>query len=39
MQLIISRVGTNNQIFLNPWQIIEMHNTGHAFPNKTYLTG
>ena len=31
------RVSTTNQIFLNPPQTIEIHNTGHAFPNKTYL--
>ena len=37
MQPIISRVSTNNQIFLNPLQIIEIYNTGHALPNKTYL--
>ena len=36
MQSINSRVSTDNQIFLNPLQIIEIHNTGHAFPNKTY---
>ena len=35
MQSIISRVSTNNQIFLNPLQIIE--NMGHALSNKTYL--
>ena len=39
MQFIISRVSTNNQIFLDPLQIIEMHNTGHALPNKSYLLG
>ena len=33
---IISRVSTINQIFLNPLQIIEIHNTGHALRNKTY---
>ena len=38
MQSIISRVSKNNQIFLNPLQIIEIHNMGHALPNKTYLT-
>ena len=37
MQSIISRVSTNKQIFLNPLQIIEIHNTGYALPNKTYL--
>ena len=37
MQSIISRVSTNNQIFLNPLQIIEIYNIGHALPNKTYL--
>ena len=37
MQSIISRVSTNNQICLNPLQIIEIHDTGHALPNKTYL--
>ena len=37
MQSIISRVSTNNQIFLNLLQIIEIHNTGHALSNKTYL--
>ena len=37
MQSIISRVSTNNQIFLNPLQIIEIYNTGHALPQKTYL--
>ena len=37
MQSIISRVSTNKQIFLNPLQIIEIPNTGHALPNKTYL--
>ena len=36
MQSIISRVNTNNQIFLNPLQIIEIHNTGHALLIKTY---
>ena len=36
MPSIISRVSTNNQIFLNPLQIIDIHNTGHALPNKTY---
>ena len=35
MQSIISRVSTNNQIFLNPLQIIEIHNTGHARSNNT----
>ena len=34
MQLIISRVGRNIQIFLNPLLIIEIHSTGHARPNK-----
>ena len=24
-------------MFLNPLQSIDMHNTGHALPNKTYL--
>ena len=38
MQSNISRVGTNIQIFLNPLQIIEIHNIGHALPKKTYLT-
>ena len=33
MQSIISRENKNNQIFLNPLQIIEIH----ALPNKTYL--
>ena len=37
MQSIISRVSTNNQMFLNPLQIIEIHNTGHNLPIKTYL--
>ena len=37
MQSIISRVSTNNQIFLNPLQIIEIYKTRHALPNKTYL--
>ena len=37
MQAIISGVSTNNQIFLNPLQTIEIHNTGHALYNKTYL--
>ena len=37
MQSIISRVNTNNQIFLNLLQISEIHNTGHALSNKTYL--
>ena len=37
MQSIISQVSSNNQIFLNPLQIIEIHNTGHALPNKTYF--
>ena len=37
MQSIISRVSTNKQILLNPLQIIEIHNTGYALPNKTYL--
>ena len=37
MQSIITRVSTNNQIFLNPLQINEIHNTGYAFSNKTYL--
>ena len=37
MQSIISQVGTNNQIFLYTLQIIEIHDTGHALPNKTYL--
>ena len=37
MQSIISRVSTNNQMCLNPLQIIEIHNTGHALPDKTYL--
>ena len=37
MQSIIFRVGTNNQIFTNPLEIMEIHNTGHALPNKTYL--
>ena len=37
MQSIISRVSTNNQIFLNQLQIIELHYTGHALSNKTYL--
>ena len=27
----------NKQIFLNPLQIIEIHNTGHNLPNKAYL--
>ena len=31
------RVSTTNQLFLNPPQTIEIHNTGYAFPNKTYL--
>ena len=26
-----------DQIFLNPLKIIEIYNTGHALPNKTYL--
>ena len=37
MQSIISRVYTNNQMFLNPLRIIEIHNTENALPNKTYL--
>ena len=37
MQSIIYRVSSNNQIFLNPLQIIEIHYTGHALSNKTYL--
>ena len=37
MQSIISRVNTNDQLFLNPLKIIEIYNTGHALPNKTYL--
>ena len=37
MQSIICRVSTNNQIFLNLLQIVEIHNTGHALLNKTYL--
>ena len=37
MQSIISRVSTNNQIFLNPLLIIEIHNTMHDLSNKTYL--
>ena len=37
MQSIFSRVNTNNEIFLNPLQIIELYNTGHALPNKIYL--
>ena len=37
MQSFLSRVSTNDQIFLNSLQIIEIHNTGHALPNKTYL--
>ena len=36
MQSIILQVSTNNQIFLNPLQIIEIHNTGYALPYKTY---
>ena len=36
MQSMISRVSTNNQKILNPLQIIEIHDTGHALPNKTY---
>ena len=36
MQSIMSRVSTQNQIFLNPLQIIEIYYTGHALPNKTY---
>ena len=39
MQSIISRVSTNDQLFLNPLKIIEIYNTGHALPNKTYLIG
>ena len=38
MQSFIYRVSTNNQIFVNPLQIIEIHNTVHALSNKTYLT-
>ena len=38
MQSIISGVSTNKEIFLNPLQIIEIHDTVHALPNKTYLT-
>ena len=37
MQSNISRVSKNNQIFLNLLQIIEIHKTGHALSNKTYL--
>ena len=37
MQSIISRVCTNNQMFLNHLQIIEIHNTENGLPNKTYL--
>ena len=37
MQSIISWVSTNNQIFLNPLQIIEIYDTGHALFNKTYF--
>ena len=31
MQSIISRVGMNSQIFLNPLQVIEIRDTGHVF--------
>ena len=31
MQSIISRVGMNSQIFLNPLQVIEIRDTGHIF--------
>ena len=34
MQSIISRVSTNNQIVLNPLQIIEIYNAGMLFPTK-----
>ena len=37
MQFIISRVSTNNEMFLNPLQIIEIYNVGHALSNQTYL--
>ena len=37
MQSIISRMSTIYQIFLNPLQIIEIHNTGHAISNNTYF--
>ena len=37
MQSVISRVSTNDQLFLNPLKIIEIYNTGHAPLNKTYL--
>ena len=37
MQSLISRVSTNKQIFLNPLQIVEIHNTEHALSNKAYL--
>ena len=37
MQAIFSHVSTNNQTFLKPLQIIEIHNTGYALSNKTYL--
>ena len=33
----VSRMSTNNPIFLNPLQISEIQNTDHAHPNKTYL--
>ena len=36
MQSIISRVSTNNLIFFNTLQIIEMHNKRHALPKITY---
>ena len=34
MQSMISRVSTNNQKFLNPLQIIEIHDTDMLFPTK-----
>ena len=37
MQSITSRVSTNNQIFLNPLQIIEIYIAGQALPNYAYL--
>ena len=37
MQWIISLVSTNNEVFLNTLQIIEIHNMRHALPNNIYL--
>ena len=37
MQLLLSRASTNDEIILSTLQIIEIHNTGYALPNKTYL--